>query len=125
MQITLLSIYSPTLILMKQTRKTTRNGQSNRKGSIRRVRIISLHPFCGIDQAALDVLMVVTNPSTPLFIKVYNALLGFDATVQGYMAEAVALYYAGQAHTYTNLPSVDAVLENLYKVIDAALAKGM
>ena len=109
---------------MTQTRKTTRNGQSNRKGPIRRIRIISLHPFCGIDQGALDVLMAVTNPSTPLFTRVYNAILGFEATVQGYMAEAVALYYTGQARTYTNLPSVDAVLEKLYVVIDAAMAKG-
>lgn len=106
--------------------RKARNGRSSRKGAtVRELRVINLHPLCGIDQDAFDVLMVVTKyRRTHLFYEVYNALLGFDAVTQGYMTEAVALYYAGHARTRTSLPSVDAVLDKLYKVIDTALAKG-
>ena len=107
--------------------KKAHNGQSNRrKGTVvRQLRIVNLHRFCGIDQGALDVLLVVTRGRrTRLFYKVFNALLGFDATAQGYLIEAVALYHSGKSVTYTDFPHVNVVLRRLYKAVDAALAKG-
>jgi hypothetical protein len=55
---------------------------------------------------------------------VFNALLGFDATAQGYMIEALALYHSGESMTYTDFPHVNAVLRRLYRAVDAALAAG-
>lgn len=103
------------------------NKQSNRrKGTvIRQLRVINLQSLCGVDQGALDVLLIVTRGRrTRLFYKVYNALLGFDATAQGYLIEAVALYHSGESVTYTDFPHVNAVLRRLYKAVDAALAAG-
>lgn len=111
-----------------QTKKTSAyNGRSNRrKGTaVRQLRILNLHRFCGIDQSALDVLLVVTRGRrTHLFYKVYNAVLGFDATVQGYLVECIALYHSGESVTYTDFPHVNAVLKRLYRAVDLALAKG-
>ena len=110
------------------TKKTSAlNKRSNRrKGTVvRQLRLINLHSLCGVDRGALDVLLVVTRGRrTRLFYKVYNALLGFDATAQGYLIEAVALYHSGESVTYTDFPHVNAVLRRLYKAVDAALAAG-
>lgn len=110
------------------TRKASAlNRRSNRrKGTARRqFRVIHLHSLCGVDRGALDVLLVVTRGRrTRLFYKVFNALLGFDATAQGYMIEALALYHSGESVTYTDFPHVNAVLRRLYRAVDAALAAG-
>ena len=101
------------------------NKQSNRrKGTvIRQLRVINLQSLCGVNRGVLDVLLIVTRGRrTRLFYKVYNALLGFDATAQGYLIEAVALYHSGESVTYTDFPHVNAVLRRLYKAVDAALA---
>jgi hypothetical protein len=110
------------------TKKTSAlNKRSNRrKGTVvRQLRVINLHSLCGVAPGPLDVLLIVTRGRrTRLFYKVYNALLGFDATAQGYLIEAVALYHSGESVTYTDFPHVNAVLRRLYKAIDAALAAG-
>lgn len=109
------------------TRKASaHNGRSNHKGTdVRQLRVVNLHSLCGVDQGALDVLLIVTRGRrTRFFYKVYNALLGFDATMQAYMIEAVALFHSGEAVTYTDFPHVNAVLRHLYKAVDAALAAG-
>ena len=111
---------------MQKNNKKARNGRSKRMktDAVREVRVINLHEVCGsIDQDALNVLTVVTKGRrTNLFNKVTNALLGLDPKVQAYAAESVALYYAGHARTHTCLPSVDGVLNRLYKAVDDALA---
>ena len=111
---------------MKQIKKAARHGQSNRrKGTVvRRLRVINLYTICGLDKDAMDLLKVMTNPDSCIYNQVCNSSIGFDAKVQQYLMEAVALYYAGEATTYTAIPHVDAMLEKLYKEIDAALAKG-
>ena len=111
-----------------QTKKTSaRNWRSNRrKGTVvRQLRVLNLHRICGIDQSALDVLTAVTKGRrTHLFYKVFNAVLGFDATVQAYLVECIALYYNGESVTYTDFSHVNAVLKRLYKAVDAAQAAG-
>lgn len=98
-----------------QTKKTSaRNGQSNRKGTvIRRLRVINLHAICDLDEDAMALLKIVTNPGKRLYNQVCNSFIGFDAKAQRYLMETVALYYAGEAATYTGLPHLDALLESL------------
>ena len=103
------------------------NKRSNRrKGTVvRQLRVINLHSLCGVAPGPLDVLLIVTRGRrTRLFYKVYNALLGFDATVQAYLVECVALFHSGEFVTYTDFPHVNAVLRRLYRAVDASLAAG-
>ncbi len=70
----------------------------------------------------MDLLKIVNIPGSCLYNQVYGSFIGFDAKVQSYLMEAVALYYAGEATTYTGLPHVDAILRRLYKTVDKIMA---
>lgn len=110
---------------MTETRKVARNGRnSHQRTFVRRLRVLNLYAICGLDKDAMDVLRVVTNPGSCLYNQVCNSLIGFDAKAQAYMMEAVALYYACEAITYTGIPHVDRVLKRLYKSIDKILDAG-
>lgn len=111
---------------MANTMKAARNGRSNRRSRtfVRRLRFLSLQAICSLDKEAVNLLKVVTNPGSCLYNQVCNSLIGFDARVQRYLMEAVALYYAGEAVTYSGIRHVDAVLDRVYKRIDKILDAG-
>ena len=110
---------------MTQTRKAARNGRnSHQRTVVRRLRTLNLLSICGLDKEAVDLLKVVTNPGSCLYNQVCHKLIGFDARVQRYLVECVALYYAGEAVTFTAFPHVNRVLKRLYKSIDKVLDAG-
>jgi len=99
----------------------TPKGSKRERTIVREVRVKNLNALCGIDQEALFKLMALVDPlrHAELFGVFYNALLGFDFQVQAEMAEALVLYYIGEAHTVTGIQHVDTVLESLYSQIDS------
>ncbi len=101
-----------------------RNSKRRKSTVVRRLRVLNLHDICSLDKDAMDLLKIVTNPGSGLYIQVCNSFIGFDAKVQRYLMEAVALYYAGEAITYTEFPRVNAVLKRLYKIVDKILDAG-
>jgi len=103
----------------------TPKGSKRERTIVREVRVKNLNALCGIDQEALFKLMALVDPlrHAELFGVFYNALLGFDFQVQAEMAEALVLYYIGEAHTITGIGHVDAMLVNLYRIIDSILLK--
>jgi hypothetical protein len=86
--------------------------------------VLNLHRNVGIDREAKRVVDIAVDPRRHpgLNQKIYNYLLGFDASTQGYMAEAVAFFVGGHAVTVTCLPAVDALLRRFYREIDALLS---
>lgn len=95
--------------------------QRVRKGAVRQLRVLNLHRNVGIDREAKRVVDIAVDPRRHpgLNQKISNYLLGFDASTQGYMAEAIALYVGGHAVTMTCLAAVDALLRKFYREIDA------
>lgn len=87
----------------------------------RAVRVLNLYRDCYVDPEAQRVVDIAVDPRRHpgLNQKISNYLLGFDASTQGYLAEAVALFVGGHAVTVTCLPAVDALLRRFYREIDA------
>ena len=108
----------------KHVASRKRGLQRVRKGAVRQLRVLNLHRNVGIDREAKRVVDIAVDPRRHpgLNQKIYNYLLGFDASTQGYMAEAVALFVGGHAVTVTCLPAVDALLRRFYREIDALLS---
>lgn len=110
---------------MTQTKRSAGNGRNSRQGTfVRRLRIINLHANCDLDKDAMEMLKKFSAPESRLYNQVFNSFIGFDAKAQTYLVEAVALYYLGEASTYTGIPHVDALLDSLYKAVDKTLAAG-
>ena len=108
----------------KHVASRKRGLQRVRNGAVRQLRVLNLHRNVGIDREAKRVVDIAVDPRRHpgLNQKISNYLLGFDASTQGYMAEAVALFVGGHAVTVTCLPAVDALLRRFYREIDALLS---
>lgn len=100
--------------------KPAHRGGKGVKGISREVRVLDLQGDYGISEDAVCTLMVIVNPyeHACLFYKVCNCLRGFDPHLQGLIVEALALYYAGEAHTITCIEHVDELLVNMYREFD-------